>query len=157
MEEKLSNATEHEPHSEDSESEKTIEMGKVIISQIHQSMISNILPSLNKIHKIIRANNSPLQKEIKKLYSRICINYPKLLSDLEKNEPVFAIELKEEMKTSQVEEPPSTPVKNIPFSSPLLKKISSNPISLLDSPIPNKSHNISTPPRKQNNHIFSTP
>ena len=136
MENKLHSITKTEANIDDVETERTIDASKAAIKALHNTMISTMLPSLKKIHKIVRENNSPIQNLVRGFYQQLCKNDPELLQELERSEPILAAEIAAELIISADEEieKEEVVVKNIPLASPLLIRIHNTPISLLCSP-----------------------
>ena len=138
LEDKMKQSIESEILNEDFISEKVLEAGKKMINDIHNAMIQNVLPIVNAMHRMLRDYHSSLQTQLKIFYQRICSKNPNLITQLEKYEPILAIELKREMQHEEEQERESsqvsvrTPPKS--FLSPLLTSIASTPISQLLSP-----------------------
>ncbi|OHS97391.1 hypothetical protein TRFO_36397 [Tritrichomonas foetus] len=162
LEDKMKQAIESEVLNEDAVTEKFVEATKKMINDIHNSMIQNVLPTLNNMHKMLRDLHSPLQVQLKKFYQRICAKNPNLITQLEKTEPLLAAELMHEMKAEELDEETATPVntpKNPqPFASPLLSNIASTPRSLLLSPASKSPGSLLQTPKKNKSVMeFSTP
>lgn len=143
---------------EDEAGEKVLEVGKQIIQRVAEmrnSIIQGVMPTLNKMHRLLRDKHSPLQTQLKVFYQRICSKNPELIKKLETDEPLLAIEIKYEMEEaeetvkeeedkSEDEEkdemqrtvhinPMQTPSRAI-FESSLLSRIASTPRSMLCTP-----------------------
>lgn len=166
MEDKLHSSTKTEANTDEgSDMEKVIEGAKNAINLMHNTMISTTMQSLKKIHQLVRENNSPLQKIVKKFYRVLCDNDKELLQDLERSEPILAAEIREEMRIEESEKvedeediEKKEPEKLSLFNSPLLKKIHNTPISLLCSPAKSSTEALLVTPRKQRLvREFSTP
>ena len=164
MEDKLQNMTKPDTATEETV-DKTLEAAKVAINGFHKSLISTLLPKLKSLHQLVRVNNSPLQKHVKKLYQQLCANDSELLNDLERTEPILAAEIREELNKEaeaheeEEEEAPAKETKFAPLSSPLLIRISNTPISLLCSPAPPSGDQsvLKTPKRAKLVKNYMTP
>ncbi|KAH0785799.1 condensin-2 complex subunit D3-like [Histomonas meleagridis] len=163
LEDKMKQSTEVEVINDDPVSDSVFEASKRIMIDIHNKIIQTMLPTLNELHRLLRNLHSPCQKKLKEFYQKICLKHPNLLSQLEKSEPILAVELKNEMESIEEEEvdqqktPPTTPKKDMPYTSPLLSKIATTPRSLLSSPKSQKIALLATPPRSKRQMEFSTP
>ena len=151
-----------EANSDETVVDKTLEAAKAAVNALHKSMISTHLDTLRKIHQLVRENNSPLQKYVKKVYQQLCSNDHELLEDLERTEPILASEIKEELSkesTEQEEEEEEAEESGkLPVASPLLRHIMNTPISLLCSPSPSGEQSVlKTPPRAKLVKNFMTP
>lgn len=155
LEKRMDQTSEVETVNEDTTAEKIVEAGKKMIHDIHNSMIESVLPTLNKMHRLLRDKHSPMQSQLKLFYQRIVAKNPDLIKQLEKSEPILAIELKNEMEqqktyddeeedqeegvTKKTSNVTMTPPRNrILFESHLLSKIASTPRSMLCTPGKNK-------------------
>jgi hypothetical protein len=90
IEEKMKLVTKFETKTEDARAERTVRAGKKSINDIHNTMITTILPMLNDGHRMLRLCNSPLQRQLNQFYKCILATNPALLADVEKTEPLLA-------------------------------------------------------------------
>ena len=162
LEDKMKQSIEVDSLSEDPTSNILFEAGKKMMEDIHKKIITEIFPSLNKLHRMLRNHHSPCQNQLKLFYQKICNKHSNLLEQLQNTEPILATELKHEMEMKEeleVHTPPCTPKKTSIYESPLLSKIASTPRSSLCTPNSSfKNSLISTPPRSSNMQLlFSTP
>ncbi|OHT05358.1 hypothetical protein TRFO_05935 [Tritrichomonas foetus] len=177
LEDKMKMSLEIEAISDNSVPDKIYESTKKVLTDIHNSMIRSVLPTLNSLHRLLREGNSPLQGQLKKFYQRVISKNKSLMDIIQKTEPILAIELQNEMEADAQEpdndenetisEIPSTPKKvSFLFESQLLTKIATTPRSMLCTPKrgeTNSNENSTneqicvTPPRNQGVREFSTP
>lgn len=161
LEEKMDQSLELDVAPDDAATENVIEMGKKIVADIRNSIIQSVMPTLNKMHRLLRDKHSPLQTQLKVFYCKVCAKNPDFINKLEKSEPLLAVELKYEMEetpeTFENEEAQNesddegeeedknenrrslnesliqTPTKAL-FESSLLSRIATTPRSLLCTP-----------------------
>lgn len=156
LEDKMDQPFELDTTADDSNTEKLLEESKRFVAKLRNSIIQSVMPSLNKMHGLLRDKHSPLQGQLKILYQRICTKNPDFIKELEISEPILALELKYEMeeaeetiekteeeedddeeqvgeKTNLDAESIQTPTRAL-FKSSLLSKIATTPRSMLCTP-----------------------
>ena len=124
--------------SDDPRTEQIVTESLTIMNYFHKQLVQKILPTLNQLHQYLRIQHSPLQRHLKDVYKTICLKHTSLIDELERQEPVLAMELKNEISAHADDEPtaeniPSSPKRLTPFRSPLLSRIAREPQILFGS------------------------
>lgn len=145
---------------DDENRDQNAERGKIFFSKLKSTMISKILPLINSLYKILRQENSSLQKYIKLLYKRIVEHDKSITEELQATEPILAMEIASQLDiAAQNDDFEDTINTNITdYVSPILKRVRSTPISLLCSPIIKQDdHILATPLSSRSTKEFTTP